>query len=632
MSSDPSLTSLLADPDNTPAPRVSRGFVRWSTRLAKLPFVHSVFWTTFFACAPFTPEWRLFGGATWLRELSLHLITIWLVYGMIKFAVTGVACFVGITRCKRDCEVRDWEDRVPADAAMRFRDVIHIVVIPNYKEPEETLSRTLDTLSAQANSSNIVVVLAMEARDASAPDVAGNLIERHGSSFLSMKYTMHRMVAGEVAGKSSNENWAMRCATHHLVDELGMRDDHIVLTTCDADTYFHPQHFSALSHAFCCDPKRYNRFWQGCTCFYPNIRQAPLLARVRYTLLSVCFLGQQCSPMSYALPFSVYSLSLRLAVRASFWDPSVIPEDWHMYLRCFYATEGDVKVMPLYLPVGCECVVDKTPWSSLAACYEQSKRWQWGAIDVGFIVLSNMKRKSASLPLRRKLMVLFAAYEQHMMFNVMWVALLLAPFSFHHLGSWRFFVWVAFLATNWTFLTVLDSQYRRRLLRGRQHFDHPTETYSAKQCAVLALSPVSDFLLFVLPTFHAHLRMALSTDFAYIVAPKAAANGQPPLERSSITSEAASTSTSATTIPCCPTSCPPLLRTRGGAGEKRHLLTVPNVSASEFEVASVRATYTPIEIQPEDAAAIKYGTSSSSSSSSSSSLPAQLLRVQASIA
>ena len=53
-------------------------------------------------------------------------------------------------------------------------------------------------------------------------------------------------MAQEGAGKSSNENWAMRCAKHHLVDELGMRDDHIVLTTCDADTYFHPQHFSAL--------------------------------------------------------------------------------------------------------------------------------------------------------------------------------------------------------------------------------------------------------------------------------------------------------------------------------------------------------------------------------------------------
>ena len=37
-----------------------------------------------------------------------------------------------------------------------------------------------------------------------------------------------------------------------------------------------------------------------------------------------------------------------------------------------------------------------------------------------------------------------------------------------------------------------------------------------------AAFPVADLLLFVLPSLHAHARMALSTRFDYVVAPKVA--------------------------------------------------------------------------------------------------------------
>mmetsp|Transcript_23783 Transcript_23783/g.64042 ORF Transcript_23783/g.64042 Transcript_23783/m.64042 type:complete len:278 (+) Transcript_23783:1096-1929(+) len=267
-----------------------------------------------------------------------------------------------------------WRERVPASNEIQFDDVVHVVVIPNFAEPVETLARTLDTLAAQAHSQQLVVVLAMEARDKKAHLTASTLTARYGSYFMHLLYSIHTVTEGEVGGKSSNENWAMRCAKTRLVDELGYDPSHIVVTTCDADTYFHPSHFSYLTYKFCSDESRYLRFWQGCTCFYPNVHDVPMLCGVRYTLLSVGFLGQLCNPFAYSLPFAVYSLSLNLALEASYWDPAVIPEDWHMYLRCFYATRGNVGVNPIYLPVGCECVVDDTPWTSLKACYQQSKR------------------------------------------------------------------------------------------------------------------------------------------------------------------------------------------------------------------------------------------------------------------
>ena len=36
----------------------------------------------------------------------------------------------------------------------------------------------------------------------------------------------------------------------------------IVVTSCDADTFFHCQHFAELTYNFCSDTERYCRFWQ----------------------------------------------------------------------------------------------------------------------------------------------------------------------------------------------------------------------------------------------------------------------------------------------------------------------------------------------------------------------------------
>ena len=47
-----------------------------------------------------------------------------------------------------------------------------------------------------------------------------------------------------------------------MVDELGMDIKTVIVTCCDADTFFHCQHFAELTYNFCTDADRYCRFWQ----------------------------------------------------------------------------------------------------------------------------------------------------------------------------------------------------------------------------------------------------------------------------------------------------------------------------------------------------------------------------------
>lgn len=410
---------------------------------------------------------------------------------------------------------------------LRYDDVVHVVAIPNYKESPATLRRTLTTLAAQRDAKRaIAVILAMEARDTSARSTSRTLHAEFGSQFRSLYTTMHVLRDGEVGGKSSNENWAVRCAKRQLVDVEGIDPSVIVVTVCDADTYFHSAYFAALTRAYICESPatRHRRFWQAATNFYPNSDDVPVLCSVRYALLSVGFLGQLANPVHYRLPFAVYSMSLNLARESGYWDPTVIPEDWHMFLRCFYASRGAARVKPIFFPVGCECVTDTGTLRTVAACYHQAKRWQWGAIDIGFIAVHSADFGLSGL--HQQVLVTLAASEHHLYYPLMWIVIAAAPWLVDDWATgWRFQLWICFYCSNFFFLNFLDWSYRETLAR---HADHCAggpnaprlADFSFKRAVAFAAFPIADLLLFVLPSLHAHARMALSTRFDYIVAPK----------------------------------------------------------------------------------------------------------------
>eukprot|EP00629_Pelagomonadales_sp_RCC1024_P005997 CAMPEP_0119269468 /NCGR_PEP_ID=MMETSP1329-20130426/6871_1 /TAXON_ID=114041 /ORGANISM="Genus nov. species nov., Strain RCC1024" /LENGTH=459 /DNA_ID=CAMNT_0007269467 /DNA_START=218 /DNA_END=1594 /DNA_ORIENTATION=+ len=459
----------MTEADDVAAPPPGRWALCTMTVLARYPLLHSVFWLSVVGWAT--------ARSTANREALLKaVIEAWLLYSFGKYIVTGVCAFRGLLLLREnDALPRDhWAEqaeleRVARDArgqrpadAVAYEDLVHVVAIPNYKEDPDTLRRTVQTLADQRDAAKaIVVVLAMEARDPKARETAALLRDEFRGAFKALHCTLHPLRSGEVPGKSSNENWAVRCAKRRLCDELGVLSERVVVTVCDADTYFHRDYFSALSRAYCAaDPRQRRRtFWQACTQFYPNADAVPLLCAVRYALLSVGFLGQMSNPLHYRLPFAVYSLALDLAVEAKYWDPAVIPEDWHMFLRCFYATRGGVRVEPLFFPVGCECVTDRTAPRTVAACYEQAKRWQWGAIDLGFIAANT----SHAAP-GRQLAVSLAAAEHHLLYPLMWIVLAAAPWLVDGWATgWRFRLWVGFFVANFGLLNALDYCYRELL-------------------------------------------------------------------------------------------------------------------------------------------------------------------------
>ena len=311
---------------------------------------------------------------------------------------------------------------------MRWEDVHHIVVIPNLNERIEKLRLTLQHLADQEDvAQQITVVLAMEAKEADATEKSRMLLEEFRGNFAHIFATLHPdRIPGEVAGKSPNEAWAVRWAKRRLVDELGYDIANITISSCDADSLFHPRYFSALTYHFSTDPNRYRRFWQAPIFLYNNIWEVPMPIRVISALSTVNFLADLCKPQGLAFPQSTYTLSLQMCDEVDYWDVDVIPEDWHMFLKCFFHLNGEVNTVPIFLPVGADAVHAETYKRSLISRYKQAKRHAWGAEDIAYA--SREFLLHPEIPLFKRSQRVWALVENHLLWSTHWFLLTLGGF------------------------------------------------------------------------------------------------------------------------------------------------------------------------------------------------------------
>ena len=346
-------------------------------------------------------------------RLLAYFLVARLILSLIYYAV-------GRARCRR-WESFDWSQQNRDDP--QFDQVHHVIIIPNYKEPVEILDRTLESLAVQDQAqSRLTVVLAMEEREPGARAKAETLRTRYSGRFAHLLITVHPAdLPGEVVGKGSNQAWAARQAKQELVDRLGMSLEWMTVTSCDADSVLHPDYYAALTRLFAEDPERRYRFWYAPISYGNNTFSTVGPIRLMALFSNGLRLGQLANPLEAAFPVSVYSLSFQMAHEAGYWDPAVISEDWHMYLRCIFATQGKASLRPIYLPTSVDVVSGWTVGHALADYYQQQVRHSWGAQDVGYI-LQQIRRRTGT-PFHTKLRWLVRVLYDHLVRSTSWFVL-----------------------------------------------------------------------------------------------------------------------------------------------------------------------------------------------------------------
>lgn len=369
--------------------------------------------TPFFSWILLTaPFWASF----FVPTIVVYFIIVFDIYFLYKAIALGFNSTRSYLKIKHSTKT-NWLDKLKSEN-LNYSKIKHIVFIPTYKEPVSVLERTLSFLAEQEfPSKQLVIVLAGEKREENFLEKANNLKSLFGEKFFAFLITEHTLEEGEVAGKSSNQNYAAKIVKA-FIEEENLPKESLTITSCDADVSIHPKYFSNLTYLFLKNPNRYERFWQGALVFYNNIWRVPLPVRVVHTIYSVMGVAELMRVRSNFI-YSSYSASWVLLEKTGFWDPDVISEDWHLFFKSFFATKGEVELEAIFLPLYGDAVEGQSYWSTLTAQYHQTRRWAWGVVDISYAINQFLKhRKEVSIP--NFILRFVRALEQHLLWPVNW--------------------------------------------------------------------------------------------------------------------------------------------------------------------------------------------------------------------
>ena len=125
--------------------------------------------------------------------------------------------------------------------------------------------------------------------------------------------------------------------------------------------------------------------------FDRNAHLVPALVRVADILWCAAGISGLYRSSSIRPPTSVYSLPLSLADKVGGWDTDggAIGEDLHMFLKCFFALNGNLTTRTVLAPVSQTNVSSGLGGyngrvQDCRARYKQALRHMWGALDSGF--------------------------------------------------------------------------------------------------------------------------------------------------------------------------------------------------------------------------------------------------------
>jgi hypothetical protein len=375
---------------------------------AALFLISCLVWGPLFAPMPFA-----------IFILSFHAYWLWRAF------MNGTHAVKGFRILRRNKSI-DWakkfeEARKAGTTVFRWNEIRHIVIIPNYTEGIEKLRMCLDSLVRSPTASQIVAVLAMEDREGEdGREKAATLINEYRDKVGRVFATFHPYgLPGEVVGKSSNENWAARRAKEQLIDREGGDLDAYTISSCDVDTVFDDNYFPCLAYHFATHPQRYRRFWQAPIFYYNNIWHIPAPARLPHSLSGMVHMGRLSRGFFRMIfPQSTYSLSLKMADQVGYWDPDIIPEDWHMFLKCYYSLGGKVDTETLYTPIHMDGIRSKTYLRTFASYYEQSRRHAWGCTDIPYAICQFIDHPE--IPLFQRFRRVWAVSETHVLWSSQW--------------------------------------------------------------------------------------------------------------------------------------------------------------------------------------------------------------------
>lgn len=246
-------------------------------------------------------------------------------------------------------------------------------------------------------------------------DKARRLQNHFADKFQYIVITGHPSdIPGESRGKGSNVAYAARHGCSELV-ENGIDRHRIIITVADSDSAFPELYIREVEEALAKSDDPYHLLCAPPIFFSRNCFDVPAAVRVTDITWSAMVMSNLSNSHGMCIPCSNYSLSMVLADEVGYWDTDAdaVGEDMHMWLKCFWKTQGQVRTAPIYVPINLTNVQTSSYLSNVSARFVQAKRHYNGVADVAYTLRNAFKTPSA-ISLFERLKVCFIILEAHM--------------------------------------------------------------------------------------------------------------------------------------------------------------------------------------------------------------------------
>lgn len=369
-------------------------------------------------------------GAILVPRVVGYFVIAFLIYWLYQSLKSSFFALLGYTRIVKSKNT-NWQKKLihnKQKSWLKPEKIDHVIIISSYKEPVKVIEMAIGSLAAQIdiNLKHLHVILALEERAGKEfnDTTVAYFNQKYQKTFGHLIFTYHPPnIPGEIAGKHSNEGWAAKYFKKHFIDNLKFDISHLTLTSCDVDTIFNPKYFSALTYYFASEPDRYFKFWQSPIFWHHNIDSVPFPIKIIGTIGNVLHIANIQEPDGLFFNYSCYSASYQLIDLAGYWDPDMIPEDWHIFLQTFFATSGKVSVSPIFLPTIVDAPDGKNYYDALKNRYNQCLRHAWGAIDIAYAI--EQARIHREIPIITRALRIFKLIETHLIWSSNWFILTL---------------------------------------------------------------------------------------------------------------------------------------------------------------------------------------------------------------
>ncbi len=347
------------------------------------------------------------GALTWLALTSpiwlsftipfavAYLILLADIYWMFSAFKIAVLIYLGYSRMEK-AKKEDWLARLKKDFPDQWDKYYHLILIPTYKEGVEILAPTYEAIAnSKCPPEKIFLAVGFEGRDdpekiKETQKYLSKISNQIGGVFS----TIHPFgLPGEVPGPGSNRNWMVNNAVEQLKKKK-IDIEKVLVTTLDADFVLHEQFLGGALHKYLATPEniRDKRSYTGVFLYNNNYWQAPTPMRVIATGTAFWQLSEMVGSDKY-IHFSSLSINLKTLVDCGLWMPNKVNDDAGFYWKNYYYFNGDYKVIPHYLPLSADAVLDTTLLKTFQNQYLQLKRWAYGVEHMPFIFKKYFENK-----------------------------------------------------------------------------------------------------------------------------------------------------------------------------------------------------------------------------------------------